>query len=228
VTSSAPVPNDISSLTAQIDEPDFNAEAYVGDLLKTAGLRDIIRTENALVSEVRNLDGERKALVYDNYSKLIKAVGTIAEMQKGMHKKDQQYQLRLVLGRQQEKTIAGLDGVEKVGERFDSLLKIVKELQPQHRQQSDVQANKARILKRQKVTVRWALDAPSRLQELLDKQEREEAKRQYGSVVEVLDQWKGLAGVDDLRARCAEIMEISEHKHEEDKLPETGEAQDSS
>jgi vacuolar protein sorting-associated protein 51 len=68
--------NGTSPLLAQLDDPSFQPAPFITKLLATASLRDILRTESALVSEVRNLDGERKALVYDNYSKLIKAVGT--------------------------------------------------------------------------------------------------------------------------------------------------------
>jgi YD repeat-containing protein len=49
-------------------------------LLEKDSLKALLRTENELVAEVRGLDGERKALVYDNYSKLISATDTIKKV----------------------------------------------------------------------------------------------------------------------------------------------------
>jgi len=43
-----------------------------------------MRVEAGLVSDIRTLDGEKKALVYDNYSKLIAATDTIRKMRTGM------------------------------------------------------------------------------------------------------------------------------------------------
>jgi vacuolar protein sorting-associated protein 51 len=43
-------------------------------------LESVLKVEGALVNEIRGLDGERKALVYDNYSKLITATDTIQKV----------------------------------------------------------------------------------------------------------------------------------------------------
>lgn len=220
ITSSAPLP-DSSSLTAELDDPSFDADAYVSEMLKTAGLRDILRTESALVSEIRNLDGERKALVYDNYSKLIKAVGTIAEMQKGMHKKEEENRLGIALGGRQKEQTPGLDGVEKLGEKFDGLLKVVKDLRPGEADDGK-KLLEAREKRKQKETVKWALDAPSRLQRMIDQGLRDEAARDYQSVTELLDKWTGVAGVDELRSKCAEIMESANKDAEEPKSDDSG------
>lgn len=211
-----------AALAAQLDDPSFDAEAHVAELLQQAGLRDILRTESVLVSEIRTLDGERKALVYDNYSKLIKAVGTIAEMQKGMHKGgggDRGYGSQqdrfgaaaaAALGRNDKQRL-GLEGVERLGEKLDALVTVVKELAPAAEVDSEAQAGrgrqqKNRDLKRQKETVRWALDAPSRLEELVARREHDEARRDYEAVLEVLAGFKNVRGVDEVRSKCARIM----------------------
>jgi hypothetical protein len=75
------IPHDehFSSLS-DLDRPGFEAGAYVKTLLEREGLEGVLKVENELVAEVRGLDGERKALVYDNYSKLIKATDTIRKV----------------------------------------------------------------------------------------------------------------------------------------------------
>jgi vacuolar protein sorting-associated protein 51 len=210
-----------SPLTAQLDDPSFTADTYVAELLKTASLRDLLKTESALVSEVRNLDGERKALVYDNYSKLIKAVGTIAEMQKGMHKGAQQDRFAGMLGeRKTQGQPAGLDGVKEVGEQLDGLLRIMKELNPGAKDRVK-EVGRASRLRRQQESVRWTLDAPERLRRLLDEGRREEAERLYVEVLDLLRRWKSVGGVDELRRDCAEVM--SSAREETGEQPGEGE-----
>lgn len=215
MTSSAThqIPDSASAaLPAQLDDPSFDAEAHVSELLKTASLRDILRTESVLVSEIRTLDGERKALVYDNYSKLIKAVGTIAEMQKGMHKRGEYYgqqqdRFSAALGRNEVQSL-GLEGVEKLGGKLDTLVTVVKELAPAKTEgeANDGHSLRNRDLTRQQETVKWALGAPSRLQDLVARQELDEARREHEAVLEVLTHWKGVPGVDELQAKCASLM----------------------
>ncbi|EXJ73430.1 uncharacterized protein A1O5_03190 [Cladophialophora psammophila CBS 110553] len=209
VTSSTAIPETAtSSLTAHLDDPTFDTETFVSELLKTASLRDILKTESALVSEIRTLDGERKALVYDNYSKLIKAVGTIAEMQKGMHKDKEQDVRSSVLGRQKGEQTPGLDGVAWLGDKLDGLLKVVKELSPDGGGgERATQLTEARRKRTQKEIVRWALDAPVRMQQMIDQGQKEDAEREYSSVTEVLDKWNGVDGVEELRRKCTKVMQ---------------------
>ncbi|KAK3290700.1 Vps51/Vps67-domain-containing protein [Chaetomium fimeti] len=65
---------------SELDSPTFNAPAYTTHLLQTASLADLLRTHARVLGEMRALDAERKALVYDNYSKLIAATDTIRRM----------------------------------------------------------------------------------------------------------------------------------------------------
>lgn len=218
ITSSTAVPDDSapSALTTQLDDPSFDADDYVTELLKTSSLRDILKTEGSLVSEIKTLDGERKALVYDNYSKLIKAVGTIAEMQKGMHKNGSGEPQRMVsvLGRQKDQQQPpGLDGVKEVGQKLDDLLKIVKDLSPGQREGTK-QVVESSVRRRQKETVKWALEAPARLHRLITEGRREDAEHLYTSVVDMVRRWKGVEGVDELLRKCAQV--INSGKEEDD------------
>ncbi|AEO59942.1 hypothetical protein MYCTH_2112071 [Thermothelomyces thermophilus ATCC 42464] len=65
---------------SELDSPDFDAQAYVANLLASSSLADLLRTYTTVLGEMRALDAERKALVYDNYSKLIAATETIRRM----------------------------------------------------------------------------------------------------------------------------------------------------
>jgi len=64
--------------------------------------------------------------------------------------------------------------------------------------------------RRQKDTVKWVLDTPRRLQELIDQEQDEEAEKDWEDISRILDKWKDVAGVQELRERCEEIMEEEE------------------
>ncbi|KAK0384380.1 hypothetical protein NLU13_8467 [Sarocladium strictum] len=69
---------------SEIDEPGFDADAYVAKVVKESSLEELLRLYAKVLGEVRALDAEKKALVYDNYSKLITATETISKMRANM------------------------------------------------------------------------------------------------------------------------------------------------
>ncbi|KAI0575351.1 Vps51 domain containing protein [Pyrenophora tritici-repentis] len=75
--------DDEETLT-ELDSADFNAEAFVEALLAKEGLKGVLKVEADLISQIRNLDSDRKSLVYDNYSKLLSATSTIRRMRGNM------------------------------------------------------------------------------------------------------------------------------------------------
>ncbi|KAI5305148.1 substrate-specific activator of APC-dependent proteolysis [Ascosphaera pollenicola] len=183
-TTSTTRPSDVSAPT-DLDNPDFNAEAYVAHLLATSSLSTIIKAESSLITDVRSLDGERKALVYDNYSKLIKAVETIGKMRSS-----------------QPTTVTSTLGpaVDYVTETAMNLVL------PLLAKQDDAAS-------RQRETVRWVLGTPARLEALIAAGEQQGAEEDWKEIKDLLDKWKDVKGVEELKARCEGIM--SESKPEE-------------
>lgn len=68
------------TILSELDREGFEAGTYVKNLLEKESLENVLKVEGALVNEIRGLDGDRKALVYDNYSKLIAATDTIQKV----------------------------------------------------------------------------------------------------------------------------------------------------
>lgn len=64
----------------EIDAPDFDADEYVAKIVEKSSLEELLRLYTRVAGEVRALDAEKKALVYDNYSKLITATETIRKV----------------------------------------------------------------------------------------------------------------------------------------------------
>ncbi|KAI0714303.1 Vps51/Vps67-domain-containing protein, partial [Cerioporus squamosus] len=62
------------------DSPVFDARAYYEQLITTSSLPTLLKTENDLLTEMRQLDSERQSLVYNHHHELIAASDTIAAM----------------------------------------------------------------------------------------------------------------------------------------------------
>ncbi|KAF1950298.1 hypothetical protein CC80DRAFT_520069 [Byssothecium circinans] len=199
-------PEEDETLT-ELDATDFNADAFVNNLLAREGLKGVLQVEADLVSQIRNLDSDRKSLVYDNYSKLLSATSTIRRMRGNM---DPLAPTTHTLG----------PAMAHIAETAASLSSSMQALpaKPQplglgieiSGEEDITKSEEERKKQKQKDTVRWVLSTPRRLQELIDQEQEEEAERDWEEVSNVLDKWEGVAGVKELREECEEIMKVEE------------------
>ncbi|KAF9267905.1 hypothetical protein L218DRAFT_807273, partial [Marasmius fiardii PR-910] len=63
-----------------LDSPAFDAKAYYEQLITTSSLPFLLKRENEISSEIRELESERQSLVYNHHHELIAASDTIAAM----------------------------------------------------------------------------------------------------------------------------------------------------
>lgn len=63
-----------------LDSNAFDAKAYYEQLITTSSLPTLLKRENELLTEIRQLDSERQSLVYNHHHELIAASDTIAAM----------------------------------------------------------------------------------------------------------------------------------------------------
>ncbi|KAG6828543.1 hypothetical protein H0H92_007621 [Tricholoma furcatifolium] len=75
-----PIPGKISVDPMNLDSPAFDAKTYYEQLITTSSLPALLKRENELLSEIRELDSERQSLVYNHHHELIAASDTIAAM----------------------------------------------------------------------------------------------------------------------------------------------------
>jgi vacuolar protein sorting-associated protein 51 len=176
---------DSSSLLAALSSPSFAPEAFTSTLLASSPLKTILQTESALISEIRNLDGERKALVYDNYSKLIRAVETIGEMRRSM----------------EEGTVGDVKEVEG---RVGGIVGVVATLGG--RGDVDVRRKGEKEEKDRREVVRWVVEAPQRWSGVIGDGREAEAIEEWRVVKKILGKWEGMRGVDEVRKSCEEVM----------------------
>lgn len=162
----------------------------------------MLRAEASLINEIKGLDGERKALVYDNYSKLITATDTIRRMRRDM-------------GSQQEMAGKGMLGpavghiaatVASLRER--GLREGVKEVKGGVDEgEREERGRRRREREREKETVRWVMGAPKRLGGLIEEGRRGEAEVEWGVVRGLLGKWEGVGGVEAVKGKCERVME---------------------
>jgi vacuolar protein sorting-associated protein 51 len=185
------------TVTSELDSPEFDAQQYIDQLLATSSLSTVLKAENTLVGDIRTLDGERKALVYDNYSKLIRAVETIGTMRQSMEERGAPLTMTKTLG----------PAVAFVAETAGGLIKEGEELRRRVQDaKSKVTVNKTA----EQETVEWVLATPGRLRQYLHDGKTEQAQEDWTEVDGLLQSWKGVKGVEQLRAACEEIMKEKE------------------
>ena len=182
-----------TTVNAELDNPDFDAQRYIDRLLATSSLSTVLKAENTLVGDIRTLDGERKALVYDNYSKLIRAVETIGTMRKSMEERGTPLTMTKTLG-------------PAVGFVAETAGALIREGEEQRRQVKEAKGIRADGKTAERETVKWVLATPERLRGFLSEQKREEAEKDWAEVEALLTNWEGVRGVAELKAACEEIM----------------------
>ncbi|KAF8627992.1 hypothetical protein AX15_004119 [Amanita polypyramis BW_CC] len=73
----APLPGKVMD-PMNLDSSVFDARSYYEQLITTTSLPNLLKRENELLVEIRQLDSERQSLVYNHHHELIAASDTIA------------------------------------------------------------------------------------------------------------------------------------------------------
>ncbi|KAH8174790.1 vps51/Vps67 domain-containing protein [Sarocladium implicatum] len=175
----------------EIDEPGFDVDAYVAKVVAESSLEELLKLYTKVLGEVRALDAEKKALVYDNYSKLITATETISKMRANM---DPLNPMASTL----DPAIAGI--YSQASAIRDNLRRAVPA------PDSDQGLRRAAELRRRrtKELATEVLSTPDRLRALVKEGKVAEAKKQWEMPRKLLEAWKSKGvGGDDVN-KCIE------------------------
>ncbi|KAI1459749.1 Vps51/Vps67-domain-containing protein [Annulohypoxylon moriforme] len=170
---------------SEMDKPDFDAEAFVKKALAENGMEELLRLYTRVLGEIRALDAEKKALVYDNYSKLITATETIRKMRTNM---DPLNPMASTL----DPAIAQI--YSQASAIRDSLRKSVPP--PDAARTAAEEARKRRARTKQLATE--VLDAPDKIRSLVNEGRLEDARQAWKMPRRLLLVWKeqGVGGID--------------------------------
>ncbi|KAF3763768.1 hypothetical protein M406DRAFT_293428 [Cryphonectria parasitica EP155] len=169
---------------SEIDAAGFDADAYVKAKLQESSLDELLRTYTRVLGEIRALGAEKKALVYDNYSKLITATETIRKMRANM---DPLNPMASTL----DPAIAQI--YSQASSIRESLRKSASKPEDSTKAYED-RAKKTRT----KELVSEVLEAPERIRALAQAGKTEEAEEAWRLPRQLLLRWKerGLGGAD--------------------------------
>ncbi|EKD18773.1 hypothetical protein MBM_03015 [Drepanopeziza brunnea f. sp. 'multigermtubi' MB_m1] len=201
--------NDIpDSEWGELDREGFDAAGYVRRVLEEKSLAEVLAIYRGVLGEVRSLEGERKALVYDNYSKLIVATEMIGRMREGVAsaasgKGKSDGKETGNVGRLNEKGKGkgggdqgdGVEGVEELVERVRKAVEgLRREGEEVERREREERARRARTRR----VVERVLGAPGRVRELVKEGKTEEARAYWGKERALLERWRerGVGGED--------------------------------
>ncbi|KAI4751704.1 hypothetical protein E4T52_15875 [Aureobasidium sp. EXF-3400] len=166
-----------SDALSTLDNPSFSPQTYVDELLQTADAETLLRTLNSITISALGLEGDKKALVYDNYTTLLSATSTISRMRENV---DPMAPVTTTLepAVKHIADVAGGIAGSRVGGGREG----------------------------QRETVRWVLGAPERLRGLKEQGKEEEAKKEWDEVKALLEKWEGVKGVDEVKRKCVEVV----------------------
>lgn len=112
-------------LEAKFEAGSFDAEEIARDILSSRGsgsrvLKDLLKKENSLLQSIRVLQSEQKALVYNNYSRLIAVSETLAKMKDGSHEnRNKTNEVSIVIGDEEIETSRP---IERTREKLPALI----------------------------------------------------------------------------------------------------------
>ncbi|KAL9546973.1 hypothetical protein MBANPS3_006396 [Mucor bainieri] len=169
-----------------LDGNTFNSSKYFGSLLKEKTLQGLIEKDNQLVGEIREIDGDMKTLVYENYSKFISATDTIRKMKSNVESMESE--------------------MSRLNENISNISKqsktINEELGP-NRQKIQQLSNVHNSLKR----LQFIFELPNRLQHCLVKGKYGHAVKYYSKASKVLNHYQHMAAFKGIERDCNSIMD---------------------
>jgi hypothetical protein len=213
VTSTRGLSTEAQTALSDLDKEGFDAGDYVRRLLEREGLEGVLKVENELVGEIRGLDGDRKALVYDNYSKLISATDTIRKVCKCFS-----FESIFISALSLSSLMCF---IVQMRTNMDPLTPTTSTLAPAISHIAEIAATLSNDLathvpakkgadvwrqSSERQTVQWVLDAPDRLEQLLLDDREAEAHKDWDTVRALLENWKGVEGVDQIRTSCEKAL----------------------
>jgi vacuolar protein sorting-associated protein 51 len=73
----------------------------------------------------------------------------------------------------------------------------------------NVSSQSTEQLKREsdKALVAWILQSPNRLKSLIETGQKREALHQWSIIQRILDRWKDVKGIDDVRSTCQRVLQ---------------------
>ncbi|RUS21905.1 hypothetical protein BC937DRAFT_91072 [Endogone sp. FLAS-F59071] len=169
-----------------IDNPFFEPDKYFQKLLHEKPLNGLLQRDNDLVTEIRQLDGDMKTLVYENYSKFISATDTIRKMKSNVQNMESEMD-RLT------------NNMSKITEQCATVNTALGPRREKIQQLNGVH----NLLKK----LQFIFELPNRLNQCLANESYAQAVQYYSRTTHLLAHYRHLSVFDGIEGECKEIME---------------------
>ncbi|CAN6673005.1 hypothetical protein TRVA0_047S00892 [Trichomonascus vanleenenianus] len=181
--------DDEAETSSALDEV-ADADAFVKQVLAESDTRELLKQENTVVEELRTLESEQKALVYNNYNKLITASATL----QGMASRQQD--------NAREDLIGNLSRISDISKRLPRL------------QSTEDDSGELTTKLNVRHAARWVLTIEKKLGLLIAQNKRDEAILQGQQAIKLFDSWidsspegdKEIKELSIIRDRCQTIL----------------------
>lgn len=174
---------------SEMDRAGFDSAAYIKQVLETQSLSELLHTYNGVLMDIRALDAERKALVYDNYSKLIAATETIRKMREKM---DPLNPMATTLD----------PAIASIYARAETIKEELRASMPEARRKEmemgEEEREELQRRRRKREVVLRVLETPERLRSLVSDGRGDEATKLWEGTLALLERWRerGVGGED--------------------------------
>ncbi|KAI8343737.1 exocyst complex component Sec5-domain-containing protein [Chlamydoabsidia padenii] len=168
-----------------IDDPTFDALKYFAKLVKEQPLNGLIKNDNIIVSEMREIDGDMKTLVYENYSKFISATDTIRKMKSNVESMESE------MGRLEENIQGIAQQCTKINQALEPNRTKIQQLGNVHNQLQRLQ---------------FIFDLPDRLEHCLNTKHYAQAVKYYTRARKLLDHYQHMPAFKGIERDCCSIM----------------------
>ncbi|KAI0015577.1 Vps51/Vps67-domain-containing protein [Xylariomycetidae sp. FL0641] len=170
---------------SEMDKEGFNAEAFVTKSLDESNMEELLKLYTRVLGETRALDAEKKALVYDNYSKLITATETIRKMRTNMDPLNPM--------------ASTLDpAIAQIYSQASSIRESLRKAIPAPDESKDAAVEEARRRQRTKQLAIEVLDTPEKIRAMVAEGRMEDARQAWKMPRKLLEVWQeqGFGGSD--------------------------------
>ncbi|KAF0715904.1 Aste57867_3126 [Aphanomyces stellatus] len=173
------------SQSKNIDASGFLVDEYVKGMLETMGMDELLRRDDQMIKEIKELDTNMQMLVYENYNKFISATDTIRKMKTNVETMESEV----------KRVVESMDKITVQSENVSNAL-------APFRSKVEKLVGVRRLLKR----LEFIFQLPQRLKSAMKAQEYEKATKYFVVANRILKRYQHIASFKTIQLEAEHIM----------------------
>ncbi|ETV67484.1 hypothetical protein H257_16345 [Aphanomyces astaci] len=173
------------SQSKNINAPGFLVDDYVKDMLESMGMDELLRRDDQMIKEIKELDTNMQMLVYENYNKFISATDTIRKMKTNVESMESEV----------KKVVDSMGKITVQSENVSNAL-------APFRSKVEKLVGVRRLLKR----LEFIFQLPQRLKSAMKAQEYDKATKYFVVANRILKRYQHIASFKTIQLEAEHIM----------------------